>query len=354
MVSFFLNFLFFCLSSDINTCCCKRKPIPFLSSLTDKKINICVSKDALMIDGKIFKRVYDIENLPDIVDSGGFIFGIDNNTFNSIFNNKKNIIPNFNKYFGDLRKQQYIFAVLEDDNSNCYIIHCKITENNAEFFSSRSDLKRIKIIKSNKITNCKLMFNGCSSLESLDLNGLDTSEVTDMSEMFNECTNLVSVDLSNLNVSKVTTTESMFKYCENLKSVVLGDSNFSSVTNMQNMFAYCTGLEELDLSKLKAPNLTDTFAMFYNCTSLKSINLCNLNAPNLERISFMFSNCCELKSLNLLSFETNCKIKSDSIFSNCSSLKTIKIDMTKNKTLYDQTKLDYIFDKSTNTSVRKY
>ena len=42
------------------------------------------------------------------------------------------------------------------------------------------------------------MFSGCSSLASLDLSSLGTSQVTGMSGMFRGCTSLASLDLSSL------------------------------------------------------------------------------------------------------------------------------------------------------------
>ena len=41
------------------------------------------------------------------------------------------------------------------------------------------------------------MFEGCSSLNSLNLSNLDTSNVTSMSYMFHGCSSLSSLNLSN-------------------------------------------------------------------------------------------------------------------------------------------------------------
>ena len=47
------------------------------------------------------------------------------------------------------------------------------------------------------------MFNGCSSLESIDLSSFNTSNVTDMRWMFDECSSLKSIDLSSFNTNNV-------------------------------------------------------------------------------------------------------------------------------------------------------
>lgn len=57
------------------------------------------------------------------------------------------------------------------------------------------------------------MFNGCSSLNGLNVGGFDTSKVTDMMYMFYKCTNLTTLDVSNFTVGKDTKIEYMFDEC---------------------------------------------------------------------------------------------------------------------------------------------
>ena len=63
------------------------------------------------------------------------------------------------------------------------------------------------------------MFRNCSSLSSLDLSGLDTSQVTDMCYMFDGCKSLPSLDLSGFDTSKVTKMNYMFYGCSSLKTI---------------------------------------------------------------------------------------------------------------------------------------
>ena len=67
------------------------------------------------------------------------------------------------------------------------------------------------------------MFDGCSSLTSLDLSSFNTSNVTDMGEMFALCEKLTSLDLFGFNTSNVTDMGYMFVGCEKLKQVTFGD-----------------------------------------------------------------------------------------------------------------------------------
>ena len=45
------------------------------------------------------------------------------------------------------------------------------------------------------------MFNGCSSLPSLDVTNFDTSNVTTMASMFMSCSSLPSLDVTNFDTS---------------------------------------------------------------------------------------------------------------------------------------------------------
>ena len=61
------------------------------------------------------------------------------------------------------------------------------------------------------------MFDGCSSLTSLDLSGWDTGSVTSMYYMFYNCSNLKTVYVGDLwSTEKVTDSDHMFSYCTEL------------------------------------------------------------------------------------------------------------------------------------------
>ena len=67
------------------------------------------------------------------------------------------------------------------------------------------------------------MFDGCSSLVSLDLFGWDTSGVTDMSGMFFGCASLPSLDLSGWDTSGAGGMWGMFQGCSSLSSLAVGE-----------------------------------------------------------------------------------------------------------------------------------
>ena len=61
------------------------------------------------------------------------------------------------------------------------------------------------------------MFDGCSSLKSIDLSSFNTTNVKDMSSMFWKCSSLKSLDLSSFNTTNVNNMLGMFYGCSSLK-----------------------------------------------------------------------------------------------------------------------------------------
>ena len=122
-----------------------------------------------------------------------------------------------------------------------------------------------------KVKNMGWMFDGCSGLTSLNLGSFDTSNVTDMSHMFNGCSGLTSLDLSSFNTANVTDMNNMFGSCSSLTFLDLTSFNTAKVTNMGAMFAYCYSQTTLDLSSFDVSKLEITYLMFYLCPVLTTI-----------------------------------------------------------------------------------
>ena len=169
-------------------------------------------------------------------------------------------------------------------------------------------------------------FSNCSSLSSLDLSKLDTSNVTNMGSMFSSCKSLTSVDLSGWNTSNITNMNYMFRNCNKLTSV--GDlSNWDTrkVTNMSNMFSSCKSLTSVgDLSNWDTSKVTNMNDMFYQCFELTSIgDLSGWNTSKVVYMSEMFASCTSLTSLDLSGWNTSNVTKMDSMFSNSRTLTSV-------------------------------
>ena len=194
-------------------------------------------------------------------------------------------------------------------------------------FYNCSSLRSLDLsgLDTSNVSNMTFMFDGCSSLESLDLSGLDASRATDMFYMFHNCSSLESLDLSGLDASSATDMRSMFKGCSSLESLDLSGLDASSATNMSYMFSGCSSLSSLDLSGLDASGATDMSCMFDGCSSLKSLDMSGLDASGATDMSYMFYNCSSLKSLDMSGLDTSGATDMRSMFYNCSSLRSLDL-----------------------------
>ena len=149
-------------------------------------------------------------------------------------------------------------------------------------------------------TNCYAWFVNFKNLTQIEgIENLNTENVTSMRDMFNGCSSLTSLDLTNFNTAKV--------------------------TDMKLLFAYCSALESLDLSMFNTENVTSMPSMFNGATNLKTLNVSNFNTEKVNNMGHMFANCPNLTSLDLSSFNTKGVEYVDNIFKNCSNLTTIYV-----------------------------
>ena len=149
------------------------------------------------------------------------------------------------------------------------------------------------------VASCYGMFDGCSSLRSADLSGLDTSSVRTMGSMFQNCSSLVFVDFGGMDTSSVQSMSSMFNGCEALTSLDLSGFDTTEVESMDRMFYYCKSLESLDLSGFKTGLVKTMGSMFGYCKSLSSLDITGLDLRGAEDLQFMLSGCASLKSIDL-------------------------------------------------------
>ena len=179
---------------------------------------------------------------------------------------------------------------------------------------------RFLVTDTSGITDMSRMFNGCSSLTSLDVTNFDTSAVTNMSEMFHRCRSLTSLDLSSFDTSAVTDMSAMFSECSALTSIDLSNFDTHAVTNMNFMFDSCLSLTSLDLSGLDVSGVKNISYMFRDCRSLAYLDLSNLNFSSIEIMYYTFFNCLSLVSLDLSNFDTSAVISIVYPFLACNSL----------------------------------
>lgn len=126
-------------------------------------------------------------------------------------------------------------------------------------------------LRTNNMSRFDSMFDGCSSLTTLDLSNFNTLNATTMYAMFQTCSKLTSLDLSNFNTSNVTAMDQMFQRCQALTSLDLSSFNTSKVTKMNNMFNSCSKLTSLDLSSFDTSRVTNMSGILSGCSNLSTI-----------------------------------------------------------------------------------
>ncbi len=200
-------------------------------------------------------------------------------------------------------------------------------KNMSQMFNYCSSLKELNVssFDTRNVTNMYLMFSDCSSLTSLDLSSFDACNVTSMWAMFLKCPKLESIKFGNFNNGKTENMESMFSDCPSLTSLDLSSFNTSSVTNMSMMFAYCSSLKSLDLSSFDTRKLNTMFYLFYECTSLESVNVSSFNTAEVNDMRCVFYDCKNLKSLDVSNFDTSKAKDMGGMFSGCSGLTSLDV-----------------------------
>ena len=149
------------------------------------------------------------------------------------------------------------------------------------------------------------LFRNCSNLESIDLDGLDTSGTEVMSWFFYGCTSLSYVDFAGLDTSRVTTFRDMFNGCSSLRAFDASNLNTRSATSMSYMFCGCTALTSLDLSSFNTSNVTDFSNMFRGAENLRSLNVSGWNTARATNMAEMFFACPYVTYFDLTSFNTS-------------------------------------------------
>ena len=106
-------------------------------------------------------------------------------------------------------------------------------------------------------TNFNTMFAYNKSLKNVDfLNKFNTSNVVYMNYMFNGCESLEHIDISTFDLGKVTNFGSMFMNCTNLKTVIFPDSATENC-DIGYLFSGCSNLEYA-----KIPDFVPRFSIY--------------------------------------------------------------------------------------------
>lgn len=170
-----------------------------------------------------------------------------------------------------------------------------------------------------------LMFDYCTSLTSLDFNGVHTPVVDDLRGMFQGCSALTHLDVSGIDVSNARYLSHMFWGCSSLESLDVSHFNTSKATTLASLFDRCYLLKAVDVTGFNTSNCTSFHSMFEDCFALESVDVSLFDTSKATDMAKMFAHCHTLTSLDVSHFDMGNVENSDSIFLDCPLLQTFSI-----------------------------
>lgn len=155
---------------------------------------------------------------------------------------------------------------------------------------------------------------------------------------FRGCSHLRSVqNLSRMNLSRCRSASSMFNGCSSLTSLDVSGFQTGKITNFGSMFFGCSSLESLDVSGWDTSSGVLFTGTFMNCTSLNSLDVSGFRVQNAESLSLMFRNCSSLQHLDVSKWDVSSSTDDSGMFSGCSVLEYLDVsgwDISRNTTLF--------------------
>ena len=155
----------------------------------------------------------------------------------------------------------------------------------------------IEHLKTDNVTDMGFMFDGCSSLTSLDVSGFNTTNVERFCALFAGCSSLTSIDVSHFNTSNAWDFRLMFSQCSSLTELDVSHFNTQKATGMGGMFQVCSKLTKLDLHNFNTENVFGMGWMFTGCSSLLDLDISGFNTSSAGEMFYMFDECPSLASI---------------------------------------------------------
>lgn len=224
------------------------------------------------------------------------------------------------------KKIAYAFEGCQSRLVTMNIINTTIDEATSVFSSYRFTTVNIENLK---IDTGKWMFESCTALTSLTIDGLSfTAAAPVMQGMFSSCNLSVRCDLDRIDSSKVTSMNDAFNTTK-LTSFNFDALRYDAKPTMRNMFQGCTALKTINSESVML-NTADTIGMFAGCTALGTdtanpvIHLVGNKDVSMQ-CGDMFENCNGIKKVKLENFTLNLS-NQDPMFDNCRNIEELILE----------------------------
>ncbi len=228
-----------------------------------------------------------------------------------------------NNYEGQF-DEEWIADVAEIGNIKAYINGTQLyisekkgvaaNENSGYMFSGFSSLKQIdglETIATDNITNMNYMFEGCTSMTSIDMS-MVAGRTIYAGAAFRGCTKLTDIVFENCRVESFS---EVFQNCKSIKKIDLTKLEFEQNIPMISTFSGCSRLEKVLLPQ--NCSIGNNLYMFDGCSSLKEFAI---PAGTKTIYSHILYGCLSLETITLpISIES---IAEDAFYG-CKSLKTV-------------------------------
>ena len=154
--------------------------------------------------------------------------------------------------------------------------------------------------------NSARTFNYFTKVTKYDFTYYDTSKATTMLLMFSNNTSLETIDVSNLDTSNVTNLMAAFQLDGKLKEINgVNNWNTSKATSIQNIFYGCTELTSIDLTGWNTSNIQNFSAMFERDNKLATIKgIEDFDTSSATNLSYIFKNTA-IESLDLSKWDVS-------------------------------------------------
>ncbi len=157
-----------------------------------------------------------------------------------------------------------------DSNNVWNLPECNSLESTFQNCSVDTALPKIKT--TNKLTNMKATYSGCSKLKNVDLSAMNPAAITTMAETFNGCTDLEKVNFGTAwNLQACTNFGSTFAGCSKLNQDFREMTVNATATDIHGMFRGCSGLAKLNLRSWNTTHVTNCASAFESCGNLRRI-----------------------------------------------------------------------------------
>ena len=150
------------------------------------------------------------------------------------------------------------------------------------------------------------VFNGCTGLNDISLEGVNLQSCQIINNLFNSCTSLTLINLNNCNMESVTKKDNMLSNVNDLTTFYAKGWNIRKVSSFKEFFKDKKKLENVDFGKYvkgdeeiitDMSGCTSVENMFLNCVSLTTVSFEGVNLCKCVTVSKMMNNCKELNTI---------------------------------------------------------